>query len=352
MPNWLGDCVMAMPALRHLAESIPEARIFLAGREPFRRLFSDQAGVSGFVQAPSSGFGQLMKGMSDTKRYVADAGLPAIDLGLLFTNSLSTAAWMWRTGATHRVGYDLDCRRFFLTHPVPCGGLETSWHFVRYYLWLATFSESILRESETVRPRQVEPLADYMLPALSVGEESRESAASLLRECGVEGPYAVIAPASAYGPVKDWPPEHYRELVKILNHDFKLPVAVTGGGGQADVCRAIAADQKAAVNLAGRTSLDQFAGLLAGADLFVGGDSGGAHVAGALCVPTVVIFGITNPTRTRPGGTRVRHIGEGESRDVKLSTPSAREKAREALAAIAPDRVAAEAGEAMRHDQR
>lgn len=352
MPNWLGDCVMAMPALRHLSESMPGARIFLAGREQFRQLFRDQAGVAGFVQAPSSGFGQLMKGMSDTRRSVRDAGLPAIDLGLLFTNSLSTAAWMWRTGATHRVGYDLDCRRFFLTHPVPCGGLETSWHFVRYYLWLATFAESILREAEAVSPRQVEPLADYMLPALRVGEESREAAAALLRECGLEGRYAVIAPASAYGPVKDWPAEHYRELVKTINRDYKLPVAVTGGGGQAEICQSIADGQKAAVNLAGRTSLDQFAGLLADAALFVGGDSGGAHVAGALRVPTVVIFGITNPTRTRPGGTRVRHIGDGEDRDVKLSTPSAREKARKALEAIAPDRVAAAAGEAMQHDQR
>ncbi|MDR1744446.1 MAG: glycosyltransferase family 9 protein, partial [Planctomycetota bacterium] len=278
MPNWLGDCVMAMPALRRLAESMPRARIFLAGREQFSRFFRDQEGVSGFVPAPSSGFGRLIKGMSGTKRAAREAGLPAVDLGILFTNSLSTAAWMWRIGARRRLGYDLDCRRFFLTHPVPCGEAERSWHFVQYYLWLAMIAPSVLHESGTTPSAPVECLP----PSIRVGDASREAALALLRERGFAGrQYAVIAPASAYGPVKDWPPDHYRELVKSVNRDAGLPVVVTGGADQADVCQAIADGQKAAVNLAGKTRLDEFAGLLAGASLFVGGDSGGAHAAGA-----------------------------------------------------------------------
>lgn len=340
MPNWLGDCVMAMPALRYLAESLPEIRLYLAGRPNFRELFLTQPHVAGFVEAPSSGFRKLVKGLSDTRRLVRDAGMAkGIDLGVLFTNSLSTAAWMWRCGARRRLGYNLDCRRLLLTHPIPCGGVERSWHFVRYYMWLAKCAESLIRDVEAINSRHLEPLEGYLVPNLTVGESSRAQAISLMEAQGVYGPYAVIAPASAYGAVKDWPPSHYRELVARINRELSLPVAVTGGAGQAEMCQSIAEGQKAAVNLAGKTSLDCFAGLLAEASLFVGGDSGGAHVAGALGIPTAVIFGITNPTRTCPTGARVRMIGEGEAKDVKLSTPEARDAAKQALAAIAPDRM-------------
>jgi ADP-heptose:LPS heptosyltransferase len=133
-----------------------------------------------------------------------------------------------------------------------------------------------------------------------------------------------------------------------LNKEFSLPVVVTGAGGQKAVCDAIAADQANAVSVAGGTDMAEFAGLLAESAAFVGGDSGGAHVAGALGVPTVVIFGITNPTRTRPQGERVAMVGAGEEKDVKLSTPEAREAARAALAAIPPDRVLEAVREGLR----
>ena len=348
MPNWLGDCVMAMPALRHLSEWLPNAKIYLAGRTQFRDLFAAQPGIAGFAEAPSSGLGKLIKGMAGARRFAREAGLPErFDLGLLFTNSLSTAAWMWRLGPKIRIGYDTDCRRLFLTNPAPCGGVEKSWHFVRYYMWLIKFAESLLGETGDVAGKHLESLEEYMTPQLSVGEEAREKARALLADRGIIGRYAVIAPASAYGAVKDWPPEHYRRLVEMLNGELSLPVVVTGAAGQAAVCQSIAEGRKRAINLAGQTSMREFAGLLAEADLFVGGDSGGAHVAGALGIPTVVIFGITNPTRTRPAGRLVTSLGEGEEHDVKLSTPEAREAAAKALAAIAPEAVLAAARETL-----
>ncbi len=348
MPNWLGDSVMAMPALRHLRETLPSAKMYLSGRTAFESLFAAQPGVAGFVEAPDSGFGKLLKGMSDTRRLVRDAGInPKIDIGLLLTNSLSTAAWMWRTGARKRIGYDLDCRRYFLTHPVPCGGVERSWHFIQYYLWLAQSVETVLSEEMEIRRKEVAPLAQYRLPSLSVGQSGRDEAAAVLKKLGITGPYAAIAPASAYGLVKDWPPNHYRALVEKLNREFDLPVLITGGGKQSDVCAGIAGGQSAAHNLAGATSLDGFAGLLENASLFVGGDSGGAHVAAAMGIPTTVIFGITNPSRTRPTGLHVASLGTGEEKDIKLNTPEAREAAKRALAAIRPETVAETARELM-----
>lgn len=342
MPNWLGDCVMAMPAVQHLHTIFPDAKIYLAGREQFREFFSAQKGVTAFIPAPASGFGKLLRSMSETRRLVKEVAPSEndIDLGLLFTNSLSTAAWMWRSGTHSRVGYDLDCRRFFLTHPVPCGEVESGWHFVCYYLWLAKCAEAILRgEPGRFSDRCQNPNVEYSAPSVGVSERARSGARALLAQYGITGDYAVIAPASAYGPVKDWLPEHWRALVEIINNEFSIPVVVTGGEGQVEVCEQIASGQKAAVNVAGKTNMDVFAGVLAGAGAFVGGDSGGAHVAGALGIPTVVIFGITNPVRTCPGGRAVRILGGNSDLEIKLSSSEARRKAREVLAAISPEQV-------------
>ncbi|MDR2391356.1 MAG: glycosyltransferase family 9 protein [Planctomycetota bacterium] len=339
MPNWLGDCVMALPALRHLSEALPGTRIFLAGRGRFRDLLAGQPGVAGYIVTPEKGAANLFRSLSGVGKKSTDSTLPRkIDIGLLFTNSFSTAMWVWRIGAKTRIGYRRDCRGLFLTHPIPCGGIEKSWHSVRYYLWLARFAETMIGKSGRAPRREVESTADYLLPRLSVEETDRSAAAETLRQAGTEGRYAVIAPASAYGKVKDWPPEHYRRLVRSLNLDFGLPVVVTGGAEHAAVCAEIAAGQKAVLNLAGKTTLPAFAGVLAGAELFVGGDSGGAHLAAALDVPTIVIFGITNPDRTRQTGARVRIFG-GENRDLDLKTMESREKAARALAAILPESI-------------
>ncbi len=346
MPNWLGDCVMALPAVAHVAAALPDANIFLAAREQFRPLLSTQPGVAGFLPAPGSGFRRMLRGIVEGKN-AARAFLPAgrFDAGLLFTNSLSTAFWLWRIGADARIGYNTDGRRIFLTRPIPCGEAEKALHCTVYYRHLARIAEHVLRGSKGDALPALPPLSEPPpLPRLAVSAGSRERARRLLAERGVTGRYALLAPASAYGPVKDWPPAHYRELVKGLNRNHSLPVVVTGAGGQKEVCAAIAAEQDSAVSVAGETDLAAFAGLIAESALFVGGDSGGAHAAGALGIPTIVIFGITNPSRTRPLGEKVLLIGAGENRDVKLSTPEAREAAKKALAAIPPKRVLDAAG--------
>lgn len=339
MPNWLGDCIMAMPAVHCLQNSFPNAKMYLAGREQFREFFSAQKGVTAFVPAPASGVGKLLRSMIETRQLVKKtlASDTLFNLGLLFTNSLSTAAWMWRTGSRSRLGYNLDYRKLFLTHPVPYGEVESRLHFVCYYLWLAQCGTSVLN-GEKLQLKE-KPTVDYVAPSVNVSDQACLQARSLLAEHNVSGKYMVIAPASAYGAVKDWPPDYWRDLVAMINNEFAMPVVVTGGRGQAEVCEQIAEEQKAAVNIAGLTNMDEFAGLLAGASGFVGGDSGGAHMAGALGIPTVVIFGITNPVRTSPGGNAVRILGGNTGSEIKLSSPEAKDRAKKLLTSITPDQV-------------
>lgn len=339
IPNWLGDCIMTLPALRHLCEALPDANIHLAGRRQFRELFSCQPGVAGFVEAPSSGLGKWIKSMFGARRRFREAGLPErFDMGLQFTSTPATAVWMRRTGAVIRVGYDKNGLRHFLTHPLPCGRTEMSWHYIRYCIWLAKFAESVLTGAEPAAIQQTDSPEGGQIPSLAVSETAKAESRALLEEFGVAGDYAVIAPASTSA-AKDWPSAYYRELAAWLNRVPGLPVLVTGGAGQIDACAEIAREQQAVWSVAGKTSLTSFTGLLAGAALFVGGDSGGTHVAAALGRPTLAIFGITNPTRNCPTGLRVRMIGAGSDTNVKLSVPAVGEASRLALAGITPDMV-------------
>ncbi|MDR3077552.1 MAG: hypothetical protein LBV15_02165, partial [Planctomycetota bacterium] len=340
MPNWLGDCVMAMPALRHLTEALPGARLFLAGRAQFRELMSAQAGVAGFIEAPASGPLNLIRSLPRLKKSLRAAGLAGgVDLGLLFTNSFSTALWLRGTRARIRIGYNLNLRRPLLTHPVPCGARERARHFINYYLWLAKLAESVYWLEAGEPPRNgLELSAKHIDPGLEVTARARVAAADLLHQAGINGPYAVIAPASAYGEVKDWPPEHYRQLMDSLNREHHLSIIVTGGAAQAGVCARIAEGKERTASLAGKTSLSEFVALLAEARLFVGGDSGGAHAAAALGTPTVAIFGVTNKQRTRPMGSKVAVLG-GQTRDLDLGSPAVRELARKTLAETSPESV-------------
>ena len=370
MPNWLGDCIMALPALRLLRESLPEATLIVACRSSVFDLMAAQPSVDRVVKVPGSGVGNLVttlfKGDPELKRGDL-AGV--IDLGILFTNSLSTALWMWRTGAKIRLGYNLDARKIFLTHPVRCDKRIHALHFVDYYIELVKRALSLIdaRQSRSLMRKVVLINETFLLPRMFIGSEGKNGAATLLKETlllpssttnqngntAASGNhsntgdtrkhprYAVIAPASAYGPVKDWPPEYYRELVQLIIHRYNLPVIVTGGSKQIEICERIASGLDKAVNVAGKTKLSSFLGLVAGTSLFVGGDSGGAHVAAACAVPTLVIFGITNPARTMPSGVNVAMLGRGRREAIKLSTPEAKASAEAALRSISVAEAAA-----------
>ena len=115
------------------------------------------------------------------------------------------------------------------------------------------------------------------------------------------GAYVVFAPGAEYGPAKRWPARHFAELAAKL----ELPVVLLGSGKEAALCDEIAMPVNAAqagkcLNLAGKTSLPQALGLIAASRSTVSNDSGLMHVAAALGVPQVAIFGSSSPLHTPP----------------------------------------------------
>jgi len=117
--------------------------------------------------------------------------------------------------------------------------------------------------------------------------------------------YFVLVPGAEYGPAKRWPAAHFAALAQQLIDKHQLPVLLLGSAKDAEVCAQIASTANAAQpgichDLAGRTSLQDAIALVAGALAMVSNDSGLMHVAAALGVPQVAIFGSSSPLHTPP----------------------------------------------------
>lgn len=343
-PNWLGDAVMALPTFAALRERYPGARIAAAARAHLADVFAACPAIDEVIPVP--------RGALAIARHAWGLRARRFDLGILLTNSFATAAWLRLAGARERVGYARDGRWFLLTRAEPATPEILAAHQAEYYF-------ALLRGCGINGP--------LGRPRLAPTDEAQKEAAAWLAAQGLTGRrYAVIAPCSAFGPVKDWPPERYGEVALALARDHGLDVLATGtpaqretiarvcapGAASADAGGAPAAQATQATqsmgtraasvhNAAGAVSLRGLFALIAGASVFVGGDSGAAHAAAALGTPTVVIFGITEPSRTRPLGDDaiIRVIGEGGMETPDLHSPAVAAAARRALEAIAPATV-------------
>ncbi len=333
-PNWLGDCVMCLPALDALKTALPGSRLIVGCREHLSVCFAAHPGVDVVITCPDSGGLGALPRIITTGRRLRNLGA---DIGLLFTNSFSTALWLWFTRTRQRVGYDRDSRGLLLTRAIPVTPALHAAHMTDYYLNL------VAAVGANPGPGVPNPGAAHepVIPNLTVPDNGVEEAAGCLEDLDTDcSRYAVLAPASAYGPVKDWPPAHYAQVASRLVADRKLAVIITGTAAQEPACRSIAATAGSRVFcVAGKTGMAGFLGLIAGASLFIGGDSGGAHVAASLGIPTIVIFGITEPSRTRPLGKSVRIIGSGNTCTPDLDDPQVQSRARKALENISVEEV-------------
>ena len=267
LPNWLGDVVMALPLLRALRLSRLDTEITLLAQPQFLPLL-EQWGVADRLRAlPRRGRGYFLPFWRARRDYP--------DLYLLFTNSLRGDLEAWLTRCPQRFGLVRPGRsRPLLTHRyrVPADFDEARHHQLE--LW-----ENFLRHfGLKVRPdcRPVAPPAAG-ITALPIG----------------------LIAGSENTPEKRWPVEHWRRLIEALP---ERRFVLFGTAGDRPITAAIAAGfpEPRVTDLAGRTNLPGFAEHLRQCALLVTNDTGGMHLANAVGVPLVALFGPTNPLRTGP----------------------------------------------------
>jgi heptosyltransferase-2 len=278
--NWVGDAVMSIPALEAVRRAAPDARIAVLAKPGVAGLYDGQAFVDRVLRFESaSQAADLLR----RERF---------DSALLLQNAFQAAWVAWRGGVRERIGYARDGRSALLTRAiaVPRRG-ETPAHEAYYYLellrragWLAE-----LPAIEQIRLR-VEPANVERAEAALSAAGARPGALRV-----------ALAPGAAYGTAKCWPAERFAALADRLIADADADVILFGTDSERDVAGRIASGMRQRpVNLAGQTSIGELAAFFAACRVFVGNDSGAAHVAAASGVPVVVIFGPTDAEATAP----------------------------------------------------
>lgn len=297
--NWVGDAVMSLPALRAIRERWPQAEITVLARPWVADLYCHQECADRLLVFDHRG---RHGGFWGRERLVRELREESFDAAVLLQNAFEAAWLAWRARIPQRIGYARDGRSWLLTQalPVPARG-ETPPHQSYYYL-------ELLR-----RAGWIERLPAVETIALRVPEEAQREAEQKLVAAGARhGAMRIaLAPGAAYGSAKCWLPERYAALADSLIAAADADVILFGAPPERDMAGRIAgAMQRRAVNLAGATSIGELPALLRACRLFVGNDSGAMHVAAAVGLPVLGIFGPTDPEATRPATPQFTLIRE------------------------------------------
>ena len=289
-PNWLGDVVMALPALAALRAHYPGAVVAAAGPAPLAPLLAAAPGVDEVVGLARGGAGARRSDVEALRR-------GKFDVAVLLPNSFGSAWAARRAGIPERWGFAGQWRRALLTRAVPPPRRRRGpVHQVARYL-------------ELVRGLGIEPAAAE--PRLEAPAALRARARTLLAAAGGDDgrPWVGVAPGAAYGYAKRWPPARYAGVAARLIRERGARIVLLGSIHDRDAGHAIESTLAArtrrdpgVLNLIGRTDLSALIGLLAACRTLIAGDSGAMHLAAALGVPVTAIFGPTDERLTAPLG--------------------------------------------------
>jgi heptosyltransferase-2 len=289
VPNWVGDAVIAIPALEAIRRARPEDEICILGRPVVADVLSGQPFANRILQFDFRG---RHAGWLGRERLVAELRKEKFEVAVLLQNAFDAAWLAWRAGIPERIGYARDARGPLLTKPirVPQAG-EIPKHESHYYL-------ELLR-----RARWIEELPAIPPIRLFVNEVARAGAESMMRssEAGENAWRVAIAPGASYGAAKCWPPERFALLADRMISESAADVIFFGTPNEREIADRIRSHMKShAIFLVGETSMRDLPALFASCSIFIGNDSGAMHVAAAAGLPVIGIFGSTDPEGTAP----------------------------------------------------
>ena len=293
--RYLGDVLLATPVLRAVREKFPEVRLAAAVNRGTEDILKGNPDLNEVLIVERGGLASQFRFLGEIRRRRFDC---VIDL----TDGDRAAILTRFSGAPVRIGLNEEHR----------------WRGLLYTTVVRpgpSVAHRIERDLETVRPLGIDPKAG--LPVLRTSPQDDEAAARLLDEIAGEplsgGARTLIMlhPGARYW-FKAWPVERFAELADRLTERGDCRILI---GGHAQE-RALADDMASRVRskpvvLAGRTTVLHYASILKRCALFVGNDNGPMHMAAALGVPVVALFGPSNPSEWGPRGKRVEVLYKG-----------------------------------------
>ena len=286
-PNWLGDAVLALPAIEAVKQIFPQARLSLLIPGHLLDIFKYNPVVDDLITYNHlKGF----KGLWEDKRLVGGLKRMDFDLAVIFPNSFRSALLTSLSGIPERVGYRADARSFLLTRPLSRADGWLRQHMVDYYMNLV---RGLGYVGETGPPKiylsqEEEMWADEFIASISGGHEE-----------AVVG----LNPGATYGPAKRWFPERFVGLARRLAENYRVKFLIFGGPREMGMVEGMAQSLGGkGISLAGKTDLLKLAVLSRRCAVFITNDSGPMHLAAASGARVIALFGSTDPGKSGPLG--------------------------------------------------
>jgi heptosyltransferase-2 len=278
LPNWIGDAVMALPAVNCIKSSFPQLHVSCLGKPSVNELYKYNRNVDRLIDLRlPEGIGRL----SGIKAFSRGLRKYDFDLGLILPNSFSSALIFKLGGVRRRLGYRFEMRSFLLTDSVrlPTTSIHRSQRYVRLVQQLSGI-EDCAQSIQVIGSEKESNAADHFLAGM--------------------GRFAVVCPTSR-APSRRWGRQKYAELAKRLADEHGLGVVLAGAADESsivdEVGRLSGTDY---LNLAEENDLLLSIEVMRRSEVFIGNDSGAAHLAAASGTRVVSISGADNPHETRP----------------------------------------------------
>jgi heptosyltransferase-2 len=282
--NWIGDVVMISPALAALRRHYAGARIEVVATPVVAECLRGDPSVDDLIVFERRG---RHAGVSGLLRFARQLRGRRFDLSVLFPKAIGAALMAWLARIPVRIGLATDRRGWLLTHPVPfCGGLAER-HHLEIFLEVARAAGCAI---------------DDPSPSFHLGDEDLAWADAFLSERSAgRFPFLLALHVGASKRPRGWHRERFAEAAMQIAESRDGGVVLLGAKGDQEEMDQVAARLGTrALNACGRSTIKQMAALIARCSLFLGNDSGPMHLAGALGVPVVAIFGPGDPERTAP----------------------------------------------------
>ena len=283
-PQWIGDAVMTEPLLRRLHAR--GERLTVGALPWVAPVYRAMPQVAEVIEFPFAHGGLQFKARRSLARQIESR----FDTAYVLPNSLKSALLPFLASIPKRIGYLGETRIGLLTHRLKNPPKAKRPPMVAFY-------SALSGDTDVAQDR----------PRLQMDPAQREAS---LAAWGLQaGGYYVFVPGAEYGPAKRWPVSRFAELAQSL----ALPVLLLGSGKEAALCEEIAALANAGQSgpcrsLAGKTALSEAFCVIAGAKAMVSNDTGLMHVAAALDIAQVAIFGSSSPLHTPPLSEQARIV--------------------------------------------
>jgi heptosyltransferase-2 len=278
--NWVGDAVMSLPALRALHETFPDAEISILAKPWVADLYGREPFCARVIP-------YTVNGVASKWRAARALREENFDCAILLQNAFEAAAVAFAARIPERIGYARDGRSPLLTRAirVPKRG-EIPQHERFYY-----------PECDAIR--------------LESAPAARLAGLARFQALGMGGSIVGVSPGAAYGSAKQWLPDRFASAASRVARDLGARIAIFGSASERELCDAVMqASTAEARNFAGETTLAEFIDLAAACRVYLTNDSGAMHIASALGVPTVTVFGATDEIGTGPTGPLARIVRE------------------------------------------